>query len=441
MKQEGERTMDELSKAFAFPESEEDPDLDIAAIFRADAAPAEPLPPVAEPEPEPKSAPKAVEDAPQAEQKEAPAEPDIFSAFNSDTAAPPAPSAEITPKPSGQASLFDRPPVFSYGGHKDKIEDASQTFEELRIAKADDFPELEDGKTVSWRVKYGDVTKYVDKPKEKTVASVKEEIEKSKQFLDALKKGKVKEPDCLVIPSVTAKSKGIADYKGVFPSVQAARESDKRICLLPAKDGRIYEMRKTEMGEFIAPKNNVVDFAEVRAGFFPALPLIPRELIGQIISFFRCFMNEQAEYEALVYIYWDRQEQEFVVFVPKQTASKSSVFAAMADNTLPEDRYLHYADVHSHNSMEAKFSPVDDHDEKATRLYMVIGKLNRFYPQINARVSCGGTYIDIDPGLVTEGIGEGFPCEWLDRVAHEKEPESYLPLPDWKHWWKEGGES
>ena len=35
--------MDELSKAFAFPKSE-DPDLDIEAIFRGDYAPAVPLP-------------------------------------------------------------------------------------------------------------------------------------------------------------------------------------------------------------------------------------------------------------------------------------------------------------------------------------------------------------------------------------------------------------
>lgn len=307
--------------------------------------------------------------------------------------------------------------MFSYGGHKDKIEDASQTFEELRIKKADDFPELEDGKTVSWKIKYGDVTKLVAKPRETTIAQLKEEIEKSKAFLDALKKGKVKEPDCLVIPSVTAKSKGrLPDYKGVFPTVEAARASGKEICLLPAKDGRIYEMRKTEMGEFIAPKNKVVDFAEVRAGFSPALPLIPRELMGQIISFFRCLMNETAEYEALAYIYWDRQEQNFVIFVPRQSTTKASVHTTMTDNTLPEDRYLLYADVHSHNSMPAKFSPVDDKDEKATRLYMVIGNLNRFFPSITVRVSCGGTYMEIDPHLVMESVGEEFPTEWLDQV-------------------------
>lgn len=50
--------------------------------------------------------------------------------------------------------MFDKPPVFSYGGAKENITDASMTFEELRIQKADDLPELEEGKSVSWRVRY-----------------------------------------------------------------------------------------------------------------------------------------------------------------------------------------------------------------------------------------------------------------------------------------------
>lgn len=458
--------MDEdLSRAFELTGDLEDAGLDIDAIFKADDGAADTLPPFGEAEPVPAASgaeeaapeepqgPEAEQQEPSAEppkhaapdetpaeepkadgEKETPPsadtepEPDIFAAFAEDKAAPPAPKQEVTAAPAGQVSIFDKPPVFSYGGHKDKIEDTSQTFEELRIKKADDFPELEDGKTVSWKIKYGDTTKLVAKPKETTIAELKEEIEKSKEFLDALKKGKIKEPVCLVIPSVTAKSKGtLPDYKGVFSTVEAARASDKLICLLPAEDGRIYEMRKTEMGEFIAPKNKVVDFAEVRAGFSPALPLIPREIMGQIISFFRCLMNETAEYEALVYIYWDRQEQEFVIFVPKQATTKASVHTTMTGNTLPEDRYLLYADVHSHNSMPAKFSPVDDKDEKATRLYVVIGNLNKFFPSITARVSSGGTYMEIDTHLVMESVGEEFPAGWLDQVAR-------IPVSEVKHY-------
>ena len=353
--------------------------------------------------------------------KEPEAEPDLFSAFNEpgDAPEPPAQKTELAPAGAGQVSLFDKPAIFSYGAAKEPIEDASITFEDLRIRKSEDFPELESGKTVSWRVKYGAVTKSVTDPKTDTVAKLKEEIERSKAFLDGLKKAKNdkdRNPDCLVSPVVTAKSKGIAAYTGVFPTVEAARASDKVICILPAKDGKIYEMRKSEMGEFIAPKHKVVDFAEVRAGFTPALPLIPRELMGQIISFFRSLMDGTQEYEAMVFLYWDRQEEEFVVYVPKQSASRASIHANLVDNTLPEDRYLHYADIHSHNSMAAKFSAVDDADEKTTRLYIVIGRLDRFYPDIAARVSCGGTYLPINPNLVMEDINEEFPLEWLHRV-------------------------
>ena len=46
----------------------------------------------------------------------------------------------------------------------------------------------------------------------------------------------------------------------------------------------------------------------------------------------------------------------------------------------------------------------------------MIGRLDRFYPDIAARVSCGGTYLPINPNLVMEDINEEFPLEWLHRV-------------------------
>ena len=89
------------------------------------------------------------------------------------------------------------------------------------------------------------------------------------------------------------------------------------------------------------------------------------------------------------------------------------------EDAFPEERFIHYADIHSHNSMAAKFSFVDDADEKATRLYLVVGNLDRFYPDITARVSCGGTFLEINPQAVIEGIGDEFPVEWLDQVKRD----------------------
>ena len=313
-------------------------------------------------------------------------------------------------------SLFEKAPIFSYGSAKDEITDGAMTFEELRIAKSDDFPELGEGKRVSWSVEYGKVTKTISDPKGATIQSVKEEIERSKAFLDGLKKAKDKSPDCLVKPRVTAQSKGIAAYKGVFTSLEEARTSDKAICLFPSGDGRVYELRKTELGEFVALKDNVVEFSRIRAGFTPALPLIPVSLLSQIISFFRCYMNNAAEFEALVHILWDKEQEKFVVHVPPQEVSKARVNADLSRDELDETRYLHYMDIHSHNSMAAKFSPVDDQDERATRLYAVLGHLDQFFPEITVRMSCGGTYCELDPALVFEGLGEVFPREWRDNV-------------------------
>lgn len=313
-------------------------------------------------------------------------------------------------------SLFEKPPVFAYGSAKDPITDPAMTFEELRIAKSADFPELGEGKRVSWSVEYGKVTKTITDPKGKTIQTVKEEIERSKEFLDGLKKAKDKNPDCLVKPRVTAQSKGTAAYKGFFSSLEEAKASDKLICLIPSADGKVFELRKTEMGDFVAPKDNVVDFQAVRAGFTPALPLIPQSLLQQIISFFRCYMDESHQFEALAHILWDKEQEEYTVYIPVQTVSKARVDADLTKEGYPEERYIHYADIHSHNSMAAKFSPTDDDDEKATRLYAVVGRLDKFLPEITVRMSCGGTYLELDPGLVFEGLGEVFPREWRENV-------------------------
>ncbi len=357
-----------------------------------------------------------VQPAPAPAPTAAPAAPATQSALDIDPLAAAMAEQEIKAEQKAAKSLFEKAPVFHYGSAREDITDPGMTFEELRIAKSADFPELGEGKKVSWTVEYGKTVKTITDPKGTTIASVKSEIELSKAFLDNLKKAKDKNPDCLVKPKVTAQSKGIASYKGVFASLEEARASDKAICTIPGGDGRVYELRKNELGEFIAPKDSVIDLGSVRAGFTPALPLVPMELLAQIISFFRCCMTGPEEFEALAHILWDKQEQEFVVRVPEQTVTKTHIDAELGRDDLPEERYLHYIDIHSHNSMEAKFSPVDDADEQATRIYIVVGRLDKFFPDITVRMSCGGTYLPLDPGCVLESYGAVFPQEWKTNV-------------------------
>lgn len=265
---------------------------------------------------------------------EAPAENPIAAAFEQKT-------AENTKK-----GLLEKPPVFYHKGVKEEIDDPSMTFEELRIRKSDDFTDLEEGKRVSWSVEYCGIRKEVKDPKGTTIISMKEMIERSREFLDALKKTKDKDPCCYVKPKVEMKTKGNAAYKGKFGTLEEARNSDKVICLIPSNDGRIYELRKMEQGEFIAPKKNVVDFSEVRAGFSPALPKIPAELMGQIIAFFRAFMTDHGENEAFAQIYWDKAEKRFFAYVPKQSVCKEEVEANLHDCPYDdEERYEKLANI------------------------------------------------------------------------------------------------
>lgn len=87
---------------------------------------------------------------------------------------------------------------------------------------------------------------------------------------------------------------------------------------------------------------------------------------------------------------------------------------------LDEEQYLHVADIHSHNTMSARFSAIDNEDKKATRLYIVIGKLDRYFPEINARISNGGKFHLIDPLDFLEGMEANYPSDWHSRVTIAK---------------------
>jgi len=326
--------------------------------------------------------------------------------------------AETKKAEDNKAGLIGKLPVFEYANVKEDIVDTSKTFEDIREEKASDFPELEDEKRVSWTMVYGKITKNIAEPKTTTIAKMKSEIELSKEFLDSLKKSKG-EVVCKITPKVTAQKKGeISSYKGFFTDLNAAEKSGKPIIIIPAYDGNVYEIRNNDIGRFVAKAKKVSGLSEIKAGFTPALPPLPLELMNQVISFFRHFMNEDAETEALANVYWDKIDKKYYIYPPKQIVTKVLVKTEL--NDIDNERFIHVMDIHSHNSMEAKFSPTDNADEKATRIYMVIGRLDKFYPEISVRVSVGGSFVNIDPAIVIDGFNTEFPNSWIEQVEIKK---------------------
>ena len=149
-----------------------------------------------------------------------------------------------------------------------------------------------------------------------------------------------------------------------------------------------------------------------------SLPRLPAALLSQIIAFFRRVCVEYGrDLEALVNVLWDRQENEYVLHVPPQKIDAMSVKTDLSQQPGPA-RFLHVMDVHSHNTMSARFSKVDDRDEQATRLYMVIGRLDRYYPEIRCRFACGGCHVEILAEQICERVDVPFAPEWL-KAVHE----------------------
>ena len=318
-------------------------------------------------------------------------------------------------------NLSEKNPVFKYANANEPITDKDVTFEDLRKKYETDFPELEAKSSVSWSVTYGKTTQSISKPNEEKVFAVKEKIEKSDKFIADLKKAKKdidKNPECIVKPYVAAQKKGdvlfSSSYKGFFFSADEAIKSPKAISYVPSRNGQVYEIRKNQIGIFQSPARVIGEFPDLKPSFSIKLPKIPMFLLFQIISFFK-MISEKKEVEALVHIVFNTETQKYNVKIPKQKITKCSVDALVEE--YPEN-IIHVMDIHSHNTMDAKFSVTDDNDEKATRLYGVIGKLDKEIPDMELRASNGGKFINLTFSEVFD-VDATYPESWADEINHD----------------------
>jgi PRTRC genetic system protein A len=324
------------------------------------------------------------------------------------------------------ANLATKTPIFKHANFSDPIADTNLTFEDLRKKYEADIPELEAKENVSWTVFYGKCTQAVSKPDNEKIADVKAKIEKSKAFIDSLKNAKKnidKNPECLVKPFVKSGKKGdtaamalpmpMPSYKGFYFDADEAVKSSKQINYVPSRDGTIYEIRKNTIGIFQSPAKAIGEFPQLQPKFIPKLPKIPMFLLYRIISFFRT-VSTNYQLEALVHLMYDTKTKSYSVKIPKQKLTKHSVDAVFEQ--YPDD-IIHVMDLHSHNTMAAKFSKTDDNDEKATRLYGVIGRLDKEIPDMSIRASNGGKFINLKFGDVFD-VDATYPESWDDELNH-----------------------
>lgn len=327
-------------------------------------------------------------------------------------------------------NLTAQNPYFQFSKALKEITDPNTTFEDLRVQNAEEYPELDaKDKEVKWTVVYGSTTKSIADP-EKKVFEVKAQIEQSKDFLDRLKNAKKeadKKPVCYIKATVSFQKKGTAAKTILlFPTLEDAIASEKEVTYVPLKDNILYQVRNNDIGIFVAPVDDLPGQKIQDYRYFHFyLPVIPASLLLQVISFFQ-YVCKKDRAEVLTNILYDKVMKRYICDVPEQTISG---FEVTANVIYDDSRYLHVMDIHSHNFMPAFFSDTDNQDELASRLYMVIGKLDHTIPQIKLRASCGGRFIPLDLEKVFDIQTDQypFPKAWLDKLTIRKKPKICWP--------------
>jgi PRTRC genetic system protein A len=202
--------------------------------------------------------------------------------------------------------------------------------------------------------------------------------------------------------------------RGYYCSLKEMARDGLPVNTFVAKNG-VFEVRITEAGIFTVKINDEkAGYEELDEGFEFRKPLtrIPWTVLQQVIAFFKHYSKDN--YEAMAYIMWDREAKKYFVYVPEQKTTAWDVDAErQVDMAL---KHVYVMKIHSHHTMPAKFSSIDDEEEVETMLYAVVGRLDNYLPDITVRYSCGGHHREIPAREVFESPFTQFPADWLEKI-------------------------
>jgi hypothetical protein len=200
-----------------------------------------------------------------------------------------------------------------------------------------------------------------------------------------------------------------------------------------------YLLRQNSIGKFFG-KTSARETPSLEDGpdsFFTLdLPKIDPTILQKQVSFYREVMKLHQNSEAYTLILWDKQESKYIVTCPEQKVSGATVVYNLDMSKFPSSRYVQVVSCHSHNSMGAFFSSVDDADEQADMLYMVLGRLDSLTPEYSIRANLKGKQIakleledlfEIDSEEFSElsqywDKPKYFPKSWIGNVVKLERP-------------------
>ncbi|MDC3424285.1 hypothetical protein NC797_07155 [Aquibacillus sp. 3ASR75-11] len=134
---------------------------------------------------------------------------------------------------------------------------------------------------------------------------------------------------------------------------------------------------------------------------------IPFNILREFISISKYYSDEYST-EFHADIYFDLDTQEFFMDIPKQTVHHLwvEVTEDPIDTALKtlEKRCVKCMEIHSHHQMSPSPSLQDDESERAPILYAIVGRLDKFFPEITVRTFNieSGLHIKLNPWSIFE---------------------------------------
>jgi PRTRC genetic system protein A len=195
----------------------------------------------------------------------------------------------------------------------------------------------------------------------------------------------------------------------------------KKIIYVLDGDG-LWEIRKSQLAVFTTLLHRFsipgLKSGIREDGFELNIPKIPISFFETIVSFFKKIYEKNSS-EVFVQCFYDFDKKDFILFCPEQRVGFASI-KYDRDLEFEKDKVLAF-EVHSHASMSAFFSGTDDGDEKADGFFGVVGKLDKFYPEVIFSYVAGGVRKQINIDNIFEiNNNEFFPKEWIEKVKKEK---------------------
>ena len=177
-----------------------------------------------------------------------------------------------------------------------------------------------------------------------------------------------------IIPVLKGSKKGI--------TITSTRRN-QNLFMVQGRDGYRYRIEQMPYGHLECREDGT------EADFHLSAQKIPGGLLCEIYWFFR----KNPCKEAAAQIFYDDKTGMYELYFPKQRSNMCHVVFDR-DMALEEEKVL-VMDIHSHGRMDAFFSSVDNHDEKGTRLFLVLGKIDSTKPACKLRAGIAGHYKEL----------------------------------------------